>query len=101
MAQEAYDVTPQEGINAAFLRNHRGEVCITFADPVYVRADAICVDSRSLSVHAMIHNSQFLIGYVSEPMMAAFVKNKRALLTALRPDGMILELYVPVKEGKV
>ena len=27
-----------EGVNAAFMRNHRGAVCIAFSDPSYVRA---------------------------------------------------------------
>jgi hypothetical protein len=84
-------------IDAAFMRNHRGEVCITFADPVYVRAETIVVDRKTCSIHAVLHEASHLIGQVSEGMADAFVNKREALLTALRPDGTVFELVAPVQ----
>ena len=86
-----------DSISAAFMRNHRGEVCISFADPVYVRAEAILVDRKTCSIHAVLHESSHLLGHVSEGMAEAFLQNREALLTALRPDGTIFELVAPVQ----
>ena len=96
MTQHAMNIE-DAGISAAFLRNHRGEVCIAFSDPSYVRADAIWIDEQSLAVHAIIHHASHLIGNVSEGMMQAFKHNNDALLTAVRPDGTILELRAPIQ----
>ena len=86
-------------INAAFMRNHRGDVCIAFSDPAYVRSDAVMIDPADLSVYAVIHQSSYLIGSVSETMARAFAENEQALLTALRPDGSVYELFVPIQIG--
>lgn len=96
---EAYMPEPMEGLNAAFMRNHRGQVCIAFADPDYVRAEAIFVDRDSMSIYAIIHQASHFIGSVSENMTNAFVGSHEALLTALRPDGSVLELTAPVQVG--
>lgn len=90
---------PMEGLDAAFMRNHRGQVCIAFADPDYVRADSIFVDRDSLTIYAIIHQASHFVGTVSENMVDAFVGSKEALLTGLRPDGSVLELSAPVQVG--
>ncbi len=95
LEQEGHEV----GINAAFMSNHRGQVCIAFSDPVYARADTILVNSKNLSVHAILHENSFFIGTVSEVMAHTFENNKEALLTAIRPDGSLLELSVPIEVG--
>lgn len=84
-------------VDAAFMRNHRGEVCIAFSDPVYVRAETIVVDRKTCSIHAVLHESSHLLGHVSEGMADAFVHNREALLTAMRPDGTVFELVAPVQ----
>ena len=100
MALEARRQDPEEGgINAAFMSNHRGEVCIAFSDPVYARADTILLDRKSLAIHVIIHQSSFFISHVSEGMARAFENNKQALLTAIRPDGSLLELVAPIEVG--
>lgn len=86
-----------DGVSAAFMQNHRGMVCIAFADPEWVRADMIVVDRPTGSIHAILHESQHFIGHVSEAMASAFASRKEALLTALRPDGTIFEMMTPVK----
>ncbi len=88
-----------KGINAAFMSNHRGEVCIAFSDPVYARADTILLDRQSRAIHVVIHQSSFFISHVSEAMASAFENNKQALLTAIRPDGSLLELFAPIEIG--
>src|SRR3982751_1895058 len=72
-------------VDAAFMRNHRGEVCIAFTDPVYVRADAILVDPQTCSIQAVLHEASHRLGHVSEGMIDAFTQNNEALLTAMRP----------------
>lgn len=99
MAHGAQSVNSNPGVNAAFLRNHRGEVCINFSDPSYVSADAIIVDPHCLEIHALIHQNFHLIGQVSDGMADAFLSNEQALLTALRPDGTVHELYAPIQKS--
>lgn len=99
MAVEALE-SEQEGIRAAFMSNHRGQVCIAFSDPVYARADAILLDPESRCLHVVIHESAFFISQVSEAMAQAFRNNREALLTAIRPDGSLLELTAPIEVGR-
>ncbi len=100
MAAEALLQDGQETeINAAFMRNHRGEVCIAFRDPAYTRAEAILVDDRTCAVHALLHESAFYITNVSDLMARAMADNETVILTALRPDGSLLEMTAPVRVG--
>jgi hypothetical protein len=99
MLAEAHNLDSLQGLNAAFMRNHRGQVCIAFADPAYARAEAIFVDQDSHAIYAIIHQAAHLVGTVSEGMVDAFAGSKEALLTALRPDGSVLELSAPVQVG--
>ena len=99
MAVEALECLPDHVQNAAFMLNHLGSVCIAFSDPAYVQADAILVDKDKFSVFAILHEGCHLIGYVSEEMADAFSKNKKALLTAMRPDGSVFELFAPIQMG--
>lgn len=100
MAVEAFQQEqPRDGINAAFMSNHRGEVCIAFSDPVYARADAILIDKSKRAIHVIVHGSAFFISNVSEAMAHAFENNEEALLTAVRPDGTLLELTAPIEVG--
>lgn len=88
-----------ETLDAALLSNRRGEVCITFEDPVFVHADAIFVDPADKAIHAVIYERPYLVAYVSEAMLASFAHSKEALLAAVNPDGTILELMAPVMVG--
>lgn len=99
MAHYAALHEPIEGLPAAFMRNHRGQVCIAFADPAYARADSIFVDRENLSIYAVVHQASHFVGTVSEGMVTAFADSREALLTALRPDGSVLELSAPVQVG--
>ena len=97
MAMGAFDRQAEEGINAAFMRNHRGEVCIAFSDPVYARADFVLIDRHSRALHVVMHQNAYFISKVSDVMLHAFETNKNALLTAIRPDGTLLELTAPIE----
>lgn len=98
MSLPSIETTADEGVNAAFVRNNRNEVCITFSDPSFVRSDTIWLDSDELAIHAFLEGKSVLIGYVSEGMAGAFADNDNALLTALRPDGTIFELFAPIRK---
>lgn len=86
----------EPAVNAAFLRNHAGEVCIALSDPVFVQSDSIVVDRSTLCVFAVLHESAHFIGAVSEMMADAFSKNDHVLLSAMRGDGTMFELNAPV-----
>lgn len=92
----------EEGLapaGAAFLRNHRGDVCIALSDPAFVQADLVIVDRQNGTVSTMMHQACWVLGRVSQPMAEAFCGCGKALLTALRPDGTVYELMVPVQTG--
>lgn len=84
-------------VESAFLRNCRGEACIAFADPSYVRSDAIVACLHDRSLHAVLHESSHLLGHLSENMWAVFADNSGILLTAARPDGSVFELMTPLE----
>lgn len=88
-----------EWLDAALLKNRRGEVCITFDDPVFVHADAVYVDQDEQAVYVLIYERPYLVARVSQGMAAAFLKAKEVLLAAVQPDGSILELVAPVLGG--
>lgn len=96
----AEDHGEYEGLEAALLKNRRGEVCITFEDPVFVHADAIYVDQADHAIHAIIYETPYLVAHVSDEMTAAFALSKEALLAAVQPDGTVLELMAPVLVGR-
>lgn len=91
------DTEAHQGVNAAFMRNRKGAVCIAFSDPAYVRSEVILLDRDTLSIHAILHESSHLLGHVSETMAQAFEENEETLLAALLSNGSVLELQVPVK----
>lgn len=86
----------EPAVQAAFLRNHAGEICIALSDPVFVQSDTIVVDQSTLCVFAVLHESAHFIGAVSEGMAAAFSRNDHVLLSAMRGDGTMFELNAPV-----
>ncbi len=100
MVVQAFNLAEPDGVNAAFMRNHRGDVCIAFADPAYVRSEKILIDQKNQTIHAILHESLYFLGSVSDMMVNAFKTRQQALLTSLRPDGTIFEIMVPVEDKK-
>ena len=100
MGLEAFNFQDQAGIQAAFMCNHRGEVCIAFSDPVYAKADAIMLDKKSREIHVLVHESMYFVSKVSDVMASAFERNQNALLTSIRSDGSLLELSAPIQLGR-
>lgn len=100
MALEALNVEPQEGISAAFMRNHHGKVCIAFSDPAYVRADTVVIDPKDFSVHVILQEASHFVTQVSDVMARTLAENEEALLTAVKPDGSIFELFAPIQVGQ-
>ena len=97
MFNEASQFQEQEAVNAAFMCNHRGDVCIIFSDPLYARSESILIDQEDLSVHAILQENNYFLGNISERMMQAFEDNENALLAALKSDGSVLELEAPIE----
>lgn len=81
---------------AAFLKNHAGEVCIALSDPVFVQSDTIVVDRATLCVFAVLHEAAHFLGAVSQGMADAFARTDHVLLSAMRADGTMFELTAPV-----
>jgi hypothetical protein len=81
---------------AAFLRNHAGEVCIALSDPAFVQSDTIVVDRSTLCVFAVRHEAAYLLGSVSQGMADAFALSDHVLLSSMRADGTMFELTAPV-----
>jgi|GEM_PF-2804554 len=86
----------QADVEAAFMQNYRGAICIAFDDPSWVNADKILIDKHTGGVHAILHESSYFLGHVSSGMAKAFTENREALLSSVRSDGTIYELMVPV-----
>jgi len=85
-----------QGIEAAFMRNHRGDVCIAFSDPAYARSESIVFDRKNHALYALVHESCHYIGKISDAMVQAFDAQKQVLLTAIRPDGSVIEMMAPI-----
>lgn len=83
-------------VNAAFLSNRAGEVCISLSDPAYVHADSIVVDPSTRCIFAVLHESAHYLGSVSDSMIDAFIQSNSVLLSSLRSDGTVFELTAPV-----
>lgn len=83
--------------HATFLQNQRGEVCISMDDPAYVRAETVLIDRTDGSVHAILHESDHLLGHATPLMLKAMTDHGSALLSALRADGTLLEISAPVR----
>jgi hypothetical protein len=83
--------------HATFLQNQRGEVCISMDDPAYVRSEALLVNRADGSVLCVLHESEHLLGQATPLMLQAMMDHGSALLSALRPDGTMLEISAPVR----
>ena len=83
--------------HATFLQNQRGEVCISMDDPAYVRAEALLVNRADGSVLCVLHESEHLLGHTSSLMIEALAGKGIVMLSALRPDGTMLEISAPVR----
>ena len=87
--------TTAHNVLAAFECDSFG-VSISFDDPAYVCADAILIDPGRYSVHAVLHEAEWLVGHVSPAILKAFQVHGKARLSAVRPDGSVLTLQAPV-----
>ncbi len=80
-----------------FIVNMKGEVCIAFSDPAFVQTDTVLVDPRAAHIHAILHQEDYDLGPVSPAILEQFGRRREALLAAVRPDGSIFELSVPIR----
>lgn len=87
-------------VNAAFLSNKAGEVCISFSDPAYVHADTIVLDPETRGVFAVLYQSSHYLGSVSKDMAEVFSQNDHVLLSSLSAEGTVFELIAPLMASK-
>ena len=73
--------------SASFLRDAQGDVCITFEDPAFTRADVVFIDPAALEVTALIDGLHVRIGTLTEDLAAMFMANQQVLLKAIHPFG--------------
>ena len=82
---------------ASFSRTPQGEVCITFDDAIFARADVVFIDPSSRQISALLDGLHFKIGTVTEDMAGHFMANDSVILTAPHPQGHLLALIAPVE----
>ncbi|MCB9979340.1 MAG: hypothetical protein H6862_07045 [Rhodospirillales bacterium] len=85
---------------AAFFFDRRGQAAVAFSDPTFIRSDMIVVNRADHSVHAILHESDHLIGHVSPEMAEAMIRGGEVLLAAVHVHGHIVDLYAPVCEAR-
>jgi hypothetical protein len=76
----------------SFGKNADGSVCITFLDPCYVRSDAIIINRTDLSVHAVLHESSHLVGYIDGKTAGGLVDKADVILSAAHYAGGTVHL---------
>ena len=79
-------------VNSSFLCNDKGMVGILFDDPNFVRSETIIYDETTGNVHALLNNTQMLIGRVSGSLTKAFSNQNKVTLSSMRVDGSVLDL---------
>ncbi len=79
-------------VNSSFLCNYKGAVGISFDDPNFVRSETIIYEEATGNVHALLNNTQMLIGHISGHLTKAFANQNRVTLTSMRTDGSVLDL---------
>jgi hypothetical protein len=85
-----------EGIPAEFSVNSQNQVCITFRDPEYVCADLILFDPRDSSLHAVLHESLHLIGWVEGDLKKSFSNRSEVFLSAPHYFSGTINLKTPL-----
>lgn len=79
-------------VNSSFLCNDKGAVGILFDDLNFVRSDTIIFETATGNVHALLNNTQMLIGHLSGNLIKAFSNQNKVMLTSMRTDGSMLDL---------
>ncbi len=70
---------------------------LTFDDPNYVRAHAIIISAADRSVHAVLHESDVMVGQIDEKTLRELYAHEHVALTARRPDGSYVTIHSPLK----
>ncbi len=86
-----------DAINALFLKNAEGDLCIAFDDPLYVRAQAVFIDPGSREVTGLIDGVTVAFGKVSARLAGSFIERKHILLTAPHPDGFDIAINTQLR----
>lgn len=83
-------------VNSSFLLNDQGNVGIMFDDPNFVRSDTILFDRQTGNVHALLNETQMLVGHIAGKVLDAFTRQSKVTLSSLRCDGSTLDLEARV-----
>ncbi len=81
---------------SGFSADHHG-VLISFLDPSYVHADAIILDRRDHSLHAVLYERDYFLGHITPDLAEVFAKSSRVTLMAPHHTGINLTLKAPLK----
>lgn len=77
----AMSQTLKDSILQDFSRNPRGQLCIHFTDPAYVRSDLIIFDRKDSSLHAVLEGTSHFVGYAG-PDLARNLHNEEEVVLA-------------------
>lgn len=72
--------------------NSQGEACLRFSDAAFVRADAVIIDRRDSSVHAVLHESAHHLGFIDGAQAGAFKHKQKITLSAPNHAGGTVHL---------
>ncbi len=73
-----------------------GSVAIHFNDPNFVRAELIRVNVQSGCLEAILHEGAHEVGQVPKNLTDALARQSKVCLSAIRPDGSLLEMNAGV-----
>lgn len=79
-------------VNSSFLCNDKGSVGILFDDANFVRAETILFNTNTGDVHALLNETQMLVGNLNGKLLQAFANQNKVTLTSRRCDGSMLDL---------
>jgi hypothetical protein len=86
----------KNNILGEFSRNADGRFFIKFSDAAYVRSDIIIFEQKDSSVHAVLHGSSHLIGYLDKDLAKGLVDNSDVILAAPHYFSGTVELTTKV-----
>jgi len=82
---------------ASIACNAKGEVCISFDDLAFARADTIFIDYSSNEISALVDGLHVKLGTIPAEMASGLAGQSSVLLRAPHPQGHELHLFAALQ----
>ena len=79
-------------VSTNVLLHASGKMAIMFDDPNFARCETIIFDETTGYLHAVLEDKPMSIGHITGALVKEFSKQSKIQLSALRPDGSMLNL---------